>query len=386
VTRHIGIVMEGVTGRLGTNQHLVKSILAIAADGGLMLSNGDRLIPVPVLLGRDEGKVRAVADAHGGLRWSTDRAACLSDPNNEIYFDVAATAGRFARTMQAIGAGKHVYIEKPVAGSLDEALALARAAETAGVCNGVVQDKLFLPGFKKLRALRSAGFFGQILSARLNFGWWVFDGEIHPTQRPSWNYRKADGGGLVLDMFPHWRYITDNLIGEMRAVSCVTATRVPRRRDEERAALHGRRRRPGRGHRRARQWGLSWKSPRPGRPGSGSTTRSMSRSTEPTVRRWSGFTNASCSRPPRRRTRSGTSRTRAPMSPGFRDHWLPVPDVEPIRNSYRAGWELFLRHVAEGTPFPSPLIEGAKGLQLVDACYLSARERRWVDLPPLTTG
>jgi predicted dehydrogenase len=377
--------MEGVTGRLGTNQHLVRSVLAIAADGGLVLESSERLIPVPVLLGRDEARVRALADAHGGLRWSTDRAACLSDPGNEIYFDVAATAGRFERTMQAIEAGKHVYIEKPVAGSLDEALALAKAAERAGVCNGVVQDKLFLPGFRKLRAIRSAGFFGQVLSARLNFGWWVFDGEIHPTQRPSWNYRKADGGGLVLDMFPHWRYITDNLIGEMRAVSCVTATRVPRRRDEQ-----------GRPYKvDVEDQVVATVELDNGAFLEISSSWSTRVRFDDTLNIQVDGTDGSavvgvhqCLIQPGAATPNPVWDVEDPSAhvSGFRDHWLPVPDVEPIRNSYRAGWELFLRHVAEGTPFPSPLIEGAKGLQLVDACYLSARERRWVDLPPLTTG
>ena len=230
-TQKIGIVIEGATGRLGTTQHL-RSLMAIRSEGGLALDNGDRLVPEPMLLGRNPAKLAALAAAHGGLKWSTDREASLADPDIAIYFDASATGGRPERAGAALDAGKHVYLEKPIAETLPEALALARRAHRAGLKNGVVQDKLFLPGLRKLRKLYDADFFGRVLSVRLDFGWWVFDGELYPAQRPSWNYRKATGGGLVLDMFAHWRYIFDRLLGEIKAVSCRHTTAFPRRRDE----------------------------------------------------------------------------------------------------------------------------------------------------------
>src|SRR5215469_12810877 len=196
-TRAIGIVIEGATGRLGTTQHL-RSLMAIRSEGGLALDNGDRLVPEPLLLGRNAAKLAALAAAHGGLKWSTDRDACLADPGIAIYFDATATGGRPARAGAALAAGKHIYLEKPIAESLAAALDLARRAERAGLKNGVVQDKLFLPGLGKLRKLYETDFFGRVLSIRLDFGWWVFDGTPYPAQRPSWNYRKATGGGLIL--------------------------------------------------------------------------------------------------------------------------------------------------------------------------------------------
>src|SRR5215467_4384139 len=230
-THTIGIVIDGATGRLGSTQHL-RSLMAIRGEGGLPLANGDRLVPEPVLLGRDPGKLGALAAAQGGLEWSTDRGACLADPAIAIYFDASATGGRPSRAGAGLAAGKHVYLEKPIAETLDDALNLARRARHAGLKNGAVQDKLFLPGLVKLRKLYEADFFGRVLSVRLDFGWWVFDGELYPAQRPSWNYRKQAGGGLVLDMFAHWRYIFDRLLGEIKAVSCRHVTAQPRRRDE----------------------------------------------------------------------------------------------------------------------------------------------------------
>jgi predicted dehydrogenase len=229
--RAIGVLIEGATGRLGTTQHL-RSLMAIRGEGGLPLANGDRLVPEPLLLGRNAAKLAALAAANGGLKWSTDRDACLADPQIAIYFDATATGGRPARAAAALEAGKHAYVEKPLAETLADALDLARRAERAGLINGVVQDKLFLPGLTKLRKLYEADFFGRVLSIRLDFGWWVFDGTPYPAQRPSWNYRKATGGGLILDMFAHWRYIFDRLLGEVKAVSCRHITALPERRDE----------------------------------------------------------------------------------------------------------------------------------------------------------
>src|SRR6185312_11281360 len=227
----IKIVIDGATGRLGTTQHL-KALLAIRGEGGLLLKSGERLMPAPVLLGRNPEKLAALAERGGGLAWSTDREACLADKSIAIYFDANATGGRVSRLSAAIAAGKHVYTEKPLAETLDEAMGLARAANAAGLKNGVVQDKLFLPGLKKLRKLYDSKYFGRILSVRLEFGWWVFDGTLIPSQRPSWNYRRAGGGGLILDMFAHWRYIFDRLLGPIEAVSCRRMTAQPDRIDE----------------------------------------------------------------------------------------------------------------------------------------------------------
>src|SRR5437763_10995961 len=230
-SRKFGIVIDGAAGRLGTTQH-VRAWRDVRRGDGLVLSSGARLWPEPIVLGRDSQKVAALAEKYGELRWSTDRSACLADPAVDIYFDATATGGRPERARAAFAAKKHVYLEKPIAETLEDALSLARAAEQAGKKGGVVQDKLFLPGLKKLRKLYEANFFGRVLSVRLDFGWWVFDGELYPAQRPSWNYRRAGGGGLILDMFAHWRYIFDRLLGPITAVSCRHMTARPRRLDE----------------------------------------------------------------------------------------------------------------------------------------------------------
>src|SRR6516162_4308889 len=379
-TRPIGIVIEGATGRLGATQHL-RSLMAIRGEGGLPLGGGDRLLPEPVLLGRNPQKLAALADAQGGLKWSTERDTMLADPDIAIYFDASVTGGRPERASAAIAAGKHVYLEKPIAETVPEALALARSAVRAGLKNGVVQDKLFLPGLRKLRKLYDAAFFGRVLSVRLDFGWWVFDGELHPAQRPSWNYRKETGGGVILDMFAHWRYIFDRLLGEIKAVSCRHLTAQPRRRDEagqtydvdvEDSAFAIFELADG----VLAQVSSSWAS-RVKRDDLlqiqvdgtlGSAVCGLHRCfVQPLVATPKPFFDPERS-----------------QSMVFDEQWQELPDVEPFRNGYRAGWESFLRHVIEGVPFPSPLVEGAKGGQLAEACHQSNRERRWIDLPELT--
>ena len=369
-------LIEGATGRLGTTQHL-RSLMAIRSEGGLPAANGDRLVPEPVLLGRNPAKLAALAEANGGLRWSTDRDACLADPDIAIYFDASATGGRRARIGAALGAGKHVYVEKPLAESLADALDLARRAERAGLKNGVVQDKLFLPGLTKLRKLYEADFFGRVLSVRLDFGWWVFDGTPYPAQRPSWNYRKATGGGLILDMFAHWRYIFDRLLGEIKAVSCRHITALPERRDES-----------GNPYRVdvedtafaifelaggvLAQVGASWAS---------RVKRDDLLQIQVDGTRGSAVCGLHrCFVQPLVATPKPFFDPERPQPMVFDEQWQEMPDVEPGRNGYRAGWELFLRHVAEDTPFPSPFLEGAKSVQLAEACYQSNRERRWIDL------
>jgi predicted dehydrogenase len=377
--RTIGVVIDGATGRLGTTQHL-RALVDMRREGGLPLANGDRLIPEPVLLGRDPVKLAALAERSGGLRWTTDRDASLADPATDIYFDAGATGGRPERARAAFAAGKHVYLEKPVAQSLEDALSLARAAERAGRQGGVVQDKLFLPGLKKLRKLYDANFFGRIVSIRLDFGWWVFDGELTPAQRPSWNYQKATGGGLILDMFAHWRYIFDRLLGPIASVSCRHATLQPRRVDES-----GRRYEVDVEDHAFATFELE-----------GGVLAQVTSSWASRVKRddllqiqVDGTAGSAVAGLHRCFIQPAAATPRPPFSPEqpqamvFDEQWQEMPDIEPFENGYRAGWELFLRHVAEGAPFPAPLLEGAKSVQLAEACYHSHRERRWINLPPL---
>ena len=231
-TISLGIIMNGVTGRMGTNQHLVRSILAIRDQGGIPAGDGRTIMPVPMLAGRNEDKLRALAEEHGGLAWTTDVEALLKDPVFPIYFDAQTTPRRYEWVKKAIAAGKHVYCEKPVATTSAEAMELYRLAEAADIKHGVVQDKLWLPGLVKLKRLIDEGFFGEILSVRGEFGYWVFTGHDQTPQRPSWNYRKEDGGGIIVDMLCHWRYVIDNLFGNVTSVSCLGATHIPERIDE----------------------------------------------------------------------------------------------------------------------------------------------------------
>jgi predicted dehydrogenase len=380
-TKNIHIAMDGVTGRLGTNQHLVRSVLAIRQEGGLALRNGDRLVPEPVLLGRNPEKLAALAAAYGGLKWSADTAATLADSSIEVYFDVAATGGRRERALRAIAAGKHIYLEKPIANSADEAMEIVRAAKAAGVKAAAVQDKVFLPGFFKLRKVKESGFFGRILSARLEAGWWVFDGDLYPAQRSSWNYRKADGGGLVLDMYPHYHYLVENLIGRVTSVSCRRVTQIPKRIDEagkpynvdvedevfatfetESGVLA--------------QVNSSW-----------ATRVKRDDLIQVQIDGTLGSAVAGghkCFVQSLAATPKPAWNVEAPQAMNFDEQWQEVPDIEPFKNSYRRGWEYFLRHVAQDDPLMSPLIEGARDVQLTEACYRSDRERRWIDLTPLT--
>ncbi len=378
-TNVIGIVIEGATGRLGSTQHL-RSLMAIAGEGGLSLTNGDQLVPEPMLLGRNPEKLAALAAANGSLKWSTDRDACLSDPDIAIYFDASATGGRSGRIRAALDAGKHVYTEKPLAETLTDALDLARRAEHAELKNGVVQDKLFLPGLTKLRKLYEADFFGRVLSIRLDFGWWVFDGTPYPGQRPSWNYRKATGGGLILDMFAHWRYIFDRLLGEVKAVSCRHLIALPERRDEagnpyqvdvEDTAFATFDLAGG----ALAQVSSSWAS---------RVKRDDLLQIQVDGTRGSAVCGLHrCFVQPLVATPKPFFDPERPQAMAFDEQWQEMPDIDPVCNGYRVGWELFLRHVAEDAQFPSPFLEGAKSVQLADACYQSDRERRWIDLPEL---
>ena len=231
VDRRIGVIINGATGRMGTTQHMA-NLLAIAAEGGLKLRNGDRLVPELLLVGRDADRLSALASAQGGLRWTTNLAEALAG-SDAIFMDCAATGDRPARVRQAIAAGKHIHIEKPIAPTVDEAMELSRLAHKAGVKHGVIQDKLFLPGFAKLLLVKNSGFFGRILSIKIDAGSWIFDGTSQECQRPSWNYKSSEGGGLALDMMAHWRYMVDRLAAPVVGVSALMSTAIPERVDED---------------------------------------------------------------------------------------------------------------------------------------------------------
>jgi predicted dehydrogenase len=383
--RRVGIVMNGVTGRMGANQHLARSIVAIRAQGGLACGDGLVIWPDPILVGRSEDRVRQLSAAHGITRWSTDLAACLADPRDEVYFDAQTTAARPAAVRAAIAAGKHIYSEKPLAPRLSESLELARLAGEAGIKNGVVQDKLWLPGLLKLRALLDSGFFGRVLSVRGEFGYWVFEGDWKPSQRPSWNYRREDGGGIVLDMFCHWRYVLDQLFGAVRSVVALPVTHIPERVDERgvryRAtaddAAYAMFELEGPEDRIVAQFNSSW------------CTRV--RRDDLLTLHVDGTQGSAvaglrdCVAQHRVNTPRAVWNPDVPLPIDLRAGWADVPDSTPD-NAFKAQWELFLRHVALDEPFPWSFLEGAKGVQLAELALRSGQERRWVEVPALETS
>ncbi|MNI08878.1 1,5-anhydro-D-fructose reductase [compost metagenome] len=379
--QQIGIIMNGVTGRMGTNQHLIRSIVAIRKQGGVKLPNGDVVMPNPILVGRQENKLKALAEANGITRWSTDLDKCLENKDDTVYFDSQMTSFRTESIKKAIAAGKHIYCEKPIAPTLKESLELARMAKAAGVKNGVVQDKLFLPGLIKLKRLIDSGFFGKILSVRMEFGYWVFEGDWQAGQRPSWNYRKEEDGGIIVDMFAHWRYVLDNLFGEVRSVSCLGATHIAERVDEkgerynctaEDAAYATFQLEGG----IVVQANSSW-------------TVRVNREDLLTLHvdgtegsAVAGLRN--CKSQHRVNTCKPVWNPDIPNPFNFTEQWQDVPDNQIFDNGFKVQWELFLKHVVCDTPFPWDLLEGAKGTQLSDLGMLSWLERRWIDVPELT--
>ncbi len=378
--KRLGIIMYGVTGRMGTNQHLARSIAAIRAQGGVRLQDGTRVMPDPILVGRSEEKLRALARAHNVERWTTDLDRALADKNDTVFFDAATTQMRPTLLKRAIALGKHVYCEKPVATNLAEAIELYRIAEKAGVKHGVVQDKLWLPGLLKLKMLIDSGFFGRILSLRGEFGYWVFEGDLQPSNRPSWNYRTEDGGGIILDMLCHWRYVLDNLFGAVKSVTCLGATHISERWDED------------------------------GKP-YGATADDAAYATLQLDSGVIAHINSSwcvrvrrddlvtfqvdgthgsavaglqrCMSQARVNTPKPVWNPDIPQTIDFFNTWQEVPNNIANDNAFKAEWELFIRHVCEDAPFRWNLLEGAKGVQLVECALQSWKERRWVDVMPL---
>lgn len=378
--RRLGIIMNGVTGRMGTNQHLIRSVLAIRNQGGMALKDGTRVMPDPILVGRNVDKLRRLAEANQVARWTTDLDAALSEKNDRLFFDAASTRLRTSVLRKAIAAGKDVYCEKPVSETTQDALKLYHEAEKAGVKHGVVQDKLWLPGLRKLKMLIDSGFFGRILSVRGEFGYWVFEGDWQPAQRPSWNYKKEEGGGIILDMLCHWRYVLDNLFGEVKSVMCHGAVHIPERVDEQ-------------GHRYTAtaddaayaMFELE-----------GGAIAQINSSWCTRVRRddlvtfhVDGTHGSAVAGLTQCVSQARVNTPRPVWNPDVRQPidffgtWMEVPDNVAYDNAFKVQWELFIRHMFDGTPFPWNLKAGAKGVQLAELGLKSWAERRWIDVPAL---
>ncbi len=376
----VGIIMNGVTGRMGTNQHLNRSIVAILQQGGIKVSDKEIILPDPILVGRSSSKLEKLSQLYGIPKWTTDLDQALADPQYSVYFDAQTTERRVSGVMKAIEAGKHIYCEKPTALHTPDAYGLYRRAKTAGLKNGVVQDKLWLPGLLKLKLLKDSGFFGRVLSVRGEFGYWVFEGGRVPSQRPSWNYKKEEGGGIILDMFCHWRYVLDNLFGQVKAVSCLGATHILERWDErgqpyactaedsayatfqleDHVIAH---------------FNSSW-AVRVRRDDLLTLQIDGTKGSAVAGLRdcWSQLYEATL---------------RSIWNPDidspidYRHNWMLIPPHHEYENAFKVQWELFLLHVVKDDPFPWTLLEGAKGVQLAEKGMESWQKRTWVDIPPL---
>ena len=378
--RQLGVVLYGVTGRMGANQHLARSILAIREQGGVLLGNGDRVMPDPILVGRNAEKVEALARQTGLERWTTDLDQALAEPDMAVFFDAASTQLRAGLIARAIDAGKHVYCEKPVAETVADAYGAYQKARDAGVKHGVVQDKLWLPGIQKLKLLIDAGFFGRVFSVRGEFGYWVFEGDLQPAQRPSWNYRKEDGGGIVLDMLPHFHYVMENLFGRVTSVSCLARTHIPERWDE----------------RGDRYDATADDAAHATFEIDGGVTAHFNCSWATRVRRDDLLTIQvdgthgsavaglrDCRSQARVNTPKPVWNPDVPSTIDYQAGWHVVPNTTEYDNAFKAQWEAFIRHVCEDAPFPWDLLAGTRGVQLAELALQSSAERRWVDIPEL---
>ena len=380
--RKIGIIMNGVTGRMGTNQHLERSIHAIMEQGGIRVSNELTLMPDPVLTGRNEHKIKTLAGKYGIEKYTTDIQSVLDDPYYKIFFDSSGTQFRRKFVEMAVKAGKAIYCEKPTAITTDEALYLYTLCTDAGLKNGVVQDKLWLPGLRKFSMLKEQGFFGKILSVKGDFGYWVFDGKVEdqPVQRPSWNYREEDGGGMIIDMHCHWRYVFDNLFGEVKSVSCRAATIVDERVDED---------------------GNTYKCTADDTAYAtfeveDGTHIQMISSWNTRVRKddlltiqVDGTHGSAIVGLRKCLAQSHAHTPKAVWNPdidspiNYYDQWQEVPDAGEYDNAFKIQWEKFIRHVELDEDFRWSLLEGAKGVQLAELSLDSHKEKRWVDVPEL---
>ena len=377
---NIGIILNGVTGRMGTNQHFIRSLLAIMQQGGVRIGDSETIMPVPVLVGRSEARLAALAAMGEGIRYTTDLGSALADPGNAIYFDSQTTGRRYDGVREAIAAGKHIYCEKPTAVNTAQAYELYTLAKAAGVKHGVVQDKLWLPGLVKLKMLIDQGFFGEILSVRGEFGYWVFEGDTVRPQRPSWNYRKEDDGGIIVDMLCHWRYVLDNLFGKVRAVSCLGATHVRERIDEQ-----GQPYRCTADDSAYATFELE-----------GGVIAHINSSWSVRVRRddlltlqVDGTKGSAVAGLRDCIVQHGSATPRCTWNPDidspikYMEGWNRVPDWQGFENAFKVQWELYLRHVVLGEPFPWGLLEGAKGVQLAELGLESWAKRAWVNVPEL---
>ncbi|WP_414635565.1 Gfo/Idh/MocA family protein [Actinophytocola sp.] len=365
---------------MGYRQHLVRSLLAIREEGGLPLADGTRLWPEPVLVGRNEAKLTEIAERHGLSDWTTDLSAALSRDDVSIYFDAQVTQRREKAVAAAIEAGKHIYTEKPLAGDLAGALELTRLAAAAGVRTGVVADKLFLPGLRKLKRLIDIGFFGRILSVRGEFGYWVFEGDWQPAQRPSWNYRAEDGGGIVLDMLPHWQYLLENLFGGVRAVHCVATTHIPRRWDESGEPYQA----------TADDAAYAIFELAGGAIAQINSSWAVRVFRDELVEFQVDGTDGSavaglrrCRAQHRAATPKSVWDPDQTVAPDSRGVWSEVPDNQEFHNGFRVQWEQFLRHVVENGPFGLDFAAGARGVQLAELGLRSVREGRRIEVPDL---
>ncbi len=376
----VGIIMNGVTGRMGTNQHLMRSIVEIIKQGGVQLSPNEFIMPDPVLVGRNEVKLKKLAEMSGVKKWTTNLDAVMNDPAYEIYFDAQTTGRRADAVRQAAQAGKHVYCEKPIATDTATAMELYRICKDAGIKHGVVQDKLWLPGMIKLKRLKENGFFGEILSVKGEFGYWVFEGFTIPAQRPSWNYRKDDDGGIIVDMLCHWRYVLDNLFGNVKGVFCLGATHIPERVDEQ---------------------GNIYKCTADDAAYAtfeleGNIIAHFNSSWATRVRRddlltiqVDGTKGSAVAGLRECRTQHYGNTPKPVWNPdipqpiNFYEGWSKVPEQEVFSNAFKVEWELFLKHVVKDEPFRWNLKEGAKGVQLAEKGLESWAKRSWIEVPDL---